>query len=144
MIGRVNVQVFLFTRTPKFMLLILKRIPERDGYWQPISGGIEDGEEPIDTIKQEIFEETGINELERIIDLKYDFIFKATWRGKFTTMREFCFGAEIDIVRQIELSGEHEDYKWCTEAEARRLLNWMSNLIALDHLMKLLKIELRE
>ena len=84
MIGRVNVQVFVFTRNPKFMVLILKRIPERDGYWQPISGGIEEGEKPIDAIKREVYEETGIKKLERIIDLEYSFIFKTTWRGKLT------------------------------------------------------------
>ena len=84
MIGRVKVQVFLFIRNPKFMVLILKRIPERNSYWQPISGGIEEGEKPIDAIKREVYEETGIKKLERIIDLEYSFIFKTTWQGKLT------------------------------------------------------------
>lgn len=50
MISRVNVQVFLFTKSPKLMILLLKRIPERGGYWQPISGGIEEGEDPYDAV----------------------------------------------------------------------------------------------
>ena len=66
MIGRENVQVFLFTRNPKFMILILKRIPEREGHWQPVSGGIKEGEKPVDTLRREVYEETGINEFERI------------------------------------------------------------------------------
>ncbi len=144
MIGRVNVQVFVFTRNPKFMVLILKRIPERDGYWQPISGGIEEGEKPIDAIKREIYEETGIKELERIIDLKYSFIFKTLWHGKLTKMREICFAIEIKKEKPIRISNEHEEYKWCTEDEAKKFLKWEHNIIALNKLINLIKLEYEE
>ena len=60
MIGRVNVQVLVFKKHPMFRILILQRVPGRNSYWQPISGGIERGEKPIDTVKREVFEETGL------------------------------------------------------------------------------------
>jgi dATP pyrophosphohydrolase len=139
MIGRVNVQVFVFIRNPKFMVLILKRVPEREGHWQPISGGIEEGEKPIDTIKREITEETGIQELERIIDLKYSFIFKTLKHAKITKMREICFAAEIKREKPIKISNEHEEYKWCTEDEAKNLLKWKNNIIAFNKLINLVE-----
>lgn len=141
MIGRENVQVFLFTRNPKFMVLILKRVPEREGHWQPISGGIEKGEKPIDTLRREMYEETGINKFERIIDLKYNFIFETMWRGKLTKMREFCYATEIKEETSIKLSNEHEEYRWCTEDEAKEFLKWEHNLVALNKLINLLKLE---
>ena len=57
MIDRINVQGFIFTLSPQFEVLILKRIPERSGHWQPISGRIEKGETFMDTIKREVKEE---------------------------------------------------------------------------------------
>ena len=144
MIGRVNVQVFVFTRNPKFMVLILKRVPERKGHWQPITGGIEEGEKPLDTIKREVYEETGIKELKRIIDLKYSFIFKTTWRGKLTKMREYCYATEIKEEKAIRLSNEHEEYKWCTEDEAKIFLKWEHNINPLNKLINLIKLEYKE
>lgn len=139
MIGRVNIQVFIFTRNPKFMVLILKRVPEREGHWQPISGGIEEGEKPIDTIRREIYEETGIQELERIFDLNYSFIFTTMWHGKLTTMREICFAAEIKKEKPIKISNEHEEFKWCTEDEAKKFLKWEHNIIAFNKLINIVE-----
>lgn len=144
MIGRVNLQVFIFTRNPKFMVLILKRIPERDSYWQPISGGFEEDEKPIDAIKREIYEETGIKELERIIDLKCSFIFKTLWYGKLTKMREIYFTTEIKKEKPIRISNEHEEYKWYTEDKAKIFLKWKHNIIALNKLINLIKLEYEE
>ena len=143
MIGRVNVQVFIFTRNPIFRVLILKRIPEREDHWQPVSGGIEKGEKPIDTVKREVYEETGIKELERIIDLEYNFLFTTTWHSKLTKMREYCYAAEIKKVSSIKLSNEHEEYKWCTEQEVKKYLKWENNLIPLNNLIKFLNLDSR-
>ena len=57
-------------------------------------------------------------------------------------MREFCYAAEIQNKRSIRLSHEHEKYVWCTEIEARELLKWEHNLIALEKLLALLKKEI--
>ena len=140
MIRRINVQVFVFTKNPIFRVLILQRVPERNNYWQPISGGIEKGEEPIDTVKREVFEETGIKFLKGIINLNYTFTFETMWHGKLTKMKEICFAAEIKEIRQIKLSNEHQDYKWCTEIEAKNFLKWEHNLITLNKLVEILNL----
>lgn len=44
MIERTNIQALVFSTNPSFKALILKRTPERSGYWQPVCGGIENGE----------------------------------------------------------------------------------------------------
>jgi dihydroneopterin triphosphate diphosphatase len=63
MATRVNVQAFVFTTNPEFNVLILKRVSERSGYWQPVCGGIEPGETPKEAAVREVFEETAIKNI---------------------------------------------------------------------------------
>lgn len=137
MITRINVQVFLFTRNPDFKVLVLKRTQERGGFWQPKSGGIEEGESIYDTIKREILEETGIQDIKNVYDLDYTFTFKAPISRKW--MRDICFGVEIDNIFDVKLGDEHEEYIWCNEKEAKQILKWKHYLTALDKLLKIIR-----
>ena len=44
------------------LFLLLKRIPSRGGFWQPVTGGVNAGEDFTLAAKREVQEETGINE----------------------------------------------------------------------------------
>lgn len=136
MVQRVNVQVFVFSKNPSFNVLILKRTPERSGYWQPVSGGVEKGEELIETVLREVSEETGIENIKSIVDLEYTFTYKETKNGVLMDMQDFCFAVEIENLFAVKLSDEHEEYKWCSYIEAKEYLKWEHNLIALKKLMK--------
>jgi len=134
---RLNVQVFVFTVNPHFEVLILKRTPERSGYWQPVSGGIEKGEEPESAVIREVTEETGIRTVKRVINLDYAFSYKEPKNGVLMDMQDFCFAVEIDALQGVQLSDEHEQYKWCSYEEARQWLKWEHNLVALDKLKEI-------
>jgi len=138
MIKRTNVQIFIFSTNPSFRVLILKRTPERSGYWQPVCGGIENGEEPKDAAIREIFEETGIDNAKDIIDLNYTFSYKETKNGTLMDMMDICFAFEVDSVLDIKLSDEHEEYRWCPYIEAKEYLKWEHNLISLEKLIKMI------
>jgi dATP pyrophosphohydrolase len=137
MAQRINVQAFVFSRNPSFKVLILKRTPERSGYWQPVCGGVEDGEELIETAFREVFEETGIKNIKSIVDLEYTFTYKEIKNSVFMEMQDFCFAVEIDHEAGIKLSDEHEEYKWCSYVEAKEYLKWEHNLIALEKLINI-------
>ncbi len=142
MIDRSNVQVFVFTRNPLFKVLILKRTVERGGFWQPLSGGIEKGEDYNDTIKREVYEETGIKEIKRIIDLNYNFTYKTSKNKELKKkMKDFCFAVEINKEKEIKLSYEHEEFLWCSQNEVKNILKWKYNLIAFNKLLKILNIK---
>lgn len=143
MLDRINVQVFIFTRKESFRTLILKRTKERSGYWQPVCGGINIGEQPVDTVVREVFEETGLNNYEKIYDLKYTFTYQETKNGELMSMRDICFAMEVKEVFDVRLSEEHEKYMWCTEKEAKEYLKWEHNLIALDMLMDIVKVNMK-
>lgn len=136
MVERINVQVFVFCKTPLFKVLILKRTPERSGYWQPVCGGVYNGEELTETVLREVVEETGIENIKSILDLKYIFTYKETKKGVLMDMQDFCFAVEVDDILDIKLSDEHEEYKWCSYIEAKVYLKWEHNLNALEKLME--------
>ncbi|WBW96941.1 NUDIX hydrolase [Oceanirhabdus sp. W0125-5] len=139
MIERTNVQIFVYTTKPTLKVLILKRIPEKSGYWQPPCGGVNKGESPIDAARRELFEETGIVHKESIIDLDYSFTYRESKNGVMMDMMDICFAAEVGEITKVELSHEHEEYSWCTETEARQYLKWEHNVKALDKLVDLVK-----
>lgn len=136
MVDRINVQVFVFYKEPSFKVLILKRTPERSGYWQPVCGGVENGEKLIETALREVLEETGIKNIKSIIDLEYTFTYKETKKGVLMDMQDYCFAVEIENESDVKLSDEHEEFRWCSYIEAKEYLKWEHNLIALEKLKK--------
>lgn len=135
MVQRVNVQVFVFCKNPCFKVLILKRTPERSGYWQPVCGGVETEENFIETVLREVWEETGISNIKLIRDLEYTFEYEEPKNGVLLDMQDFCFTAEVEDIPKVKLSEEHEEYKWCSYDEAKEHLTWEHNLIALEKLI---------
>ena len=136
MVQRVNVQAFVFCKEPSFKVLILKRTPERSGYWQPVCGGVENGEKLIEAVLREVLEETGIKNIKSIIDLEYTFTYRETKKGILMDMQDYCFAVEIENESIVKLSDEHEKFRWCSYIEAKKYLKWEHNLIALEKLMK--------
>jgi 8-oxo-dGTP pyrophosphatase MutT (NUDIX family) len=65
----VQVQGILFRRVDRGIeYLLLKTTPEREDHWQPVTGGLEEGETEIEALKREVSEETGIRNIVRIIE----------------------------------------------------------------------------
>lgn len=52
-----------------YKFLVMKRSEDRGGFWQPITGGVKEGENQIAALKRELQEETGITEYRQIINL---------------------------------------------------------------------------
>lgn len=135
-------------RLPKQVLIIPYRI--RDGHiefcifkrsdmkiWQFIAGGAEDFDADIEaSAKRELFEETGIEDIELeqlemvakipVVNVVKDFM----WGEDVFYSEEFAFAANIEG-KDITLSHEHEEYKWVDYLSARSELKYDSNKSAL-------------
>jgi 8-oxo-dGTP pyrophosphatase MutT (NUDIX family) len=89
---------------------------ERD-YWDFPKGHIEKGEKIEDTVKREIFEETGLKEIKILPGfketIKYFFKFKGKNILKFVT-----FFLVETMTKEIKISFEHIGYKWLPFEEA--------------------------
>ena len=137
MIDRINVLVFIFTKTPSFRVLLMKRKPEKGGFWQPVSGGIERNETPLQALEREVIEETGIKSYERIVDLEYTFAHNTEKDGVLMKMRDICYAVEVKRMLKITLSDEHLEYIWCDLKDCMKYLDWDPVIVALRKLVEL-------
>lgn len=114
--------------------LLLKRLPERNGFWQPVTGGLETGETQTEALYREIREETGIGKLVRVIEGLHYFEFSDP-----NLNQEYVYGVEVSPTEDVVLDGkEHSQYKWCSFREALQLLHWKENKEALERLNAIL------
>ncbi len=116
--------------------LILKRNPQKGGFWQPITGGARPNEDKIKVLKRELREETGIKKIKKIINTKYSFSFMGDDDKK---LKEYVYGVEVNPNQKITLSKEHTEAKWATLKEALKLLKYESNKKGLKKLYKIIK-----
>lgn len=92
-------------------------------YWDLPKGHIEKGEKEIDTVKREVKEETGLENIEIIRGfkewIKYFFKFKGKMIFKIVT-----FYLARTKTNNVKISGEHIDYKWLPYEEALEQLTF--------------------
>lgn len=98
--------------------LLLKVNQERGGFWQNITGGVEENEDLIPAATREIKEETGFASSQyRLEELTLSFSFKSRWGD---LVEEHCFVAILDDMHLPQLSEEHQDFCWKKIEEIKR------------------------
>jgi 8-oxo-dGTP pyrophosphatase MutT (NUDIX family) len=127
----IQVEAIIFRRNGnKIEYLLLKRIPERNGFWQPVTGGVEEGETRKEALHREIREETGVKNVITVIEGLHHFEFSDP-----NLNQEYVYGVEVSPSEEIVLDGkEHSEYRWSSFEEALQLLNWKENKEALRRL----------
>lgn len=106
-------------------------------YWQFIAGGGENRETPtqaaIRETKEEIgFEPQNIKQLTCIAYVPSEVIAESKrlhWDKNTFVIPEYSYAFECN--KEPILSKEHTEYKWLTYDEARKLLKWDSNKVAM-------------
>ncbi|MGZ9583764.1 NUDIX hydrolase [Paenibacillus marinisediminis] len=119
----------------EYLFAIFRR--SREGYWQGIAGGGEEGESILEAAKREAYEEAGILNINKYIELNsssmhsvIDVVGSFLWGPDIYVIPEYCFGVELEV-QDIFLSNEHKEFMWVTYEEAREMLKWDSNKTAL-------------
>jgi 8-oxo-dGTP pyrophosphatase MutT (NUDIX family) len=126
------VEANLWTGSP-VRILLLKRTPQRGGFWQPVSGRVEgrDGSFPA-AVRREVLEETGFRLAGPLEDLDWSYAFPGR-DGR--TWRVHAFAAELPGPSPPTLSDEHTEWAWLAPAEALRTLSLPDNRDALRRLL---------
>jgi dATP pyrophosphohydrolase len=117
--------------------LMLRRIPQRGGFWQGVSGGVEWGELLADAARRELAEETGFAPLRlEPVDCSYTFPMQDEWVEMYppgtSEVIEHVFLAVVESSQPRLSSDEHDAWRWCTFEEALALLAWPENMVALQ------------
>lgn len=127
----IQVEAMIFRRNCNVIeYLLLKRLPERNGFWQPMTGGVEEGETRDEALQREIMEETGVRNIVTVIEDLYYFEFSDP-----NLNQEYVYGVEVSPSEEIVLDPkEHSEHRWCSFQEALQLLHWKENKEALRKL----------
>uniref|UniRef100_A0A075G2C5 Bis(5'-nucleosyl)-tetraphosphatase [asymmetrical] n=1 Tax=uncultured marine thaumarchaeote AD1000_71_A04 TaxID=1455935 RepID=A0A075G2C5_9ARCH len=120
MIEERSAGVILFNKAEGIQFLVLKY---PSGHWDFVKGNIEEGEGEEETVKRELFEETGINNLE----IHQGFNEKAEYNyyKKNNKVHKIVsyYLAETNQ-KQVKLSFEHLEYKWSDYEDSMKLITF--------------------
>lgn len=114
------------------LYLLLKRNHILGGYWQPVTGYIEESETDRYAALRELLEETGIEDYARILDPEYSFVFDMNGASCTVTV----FAVEVKDPPEIIISYEHTESMWLFYEDARKQLYWPNNVETIDFLHK--------
>jgi lipoyl(octanoyl) transferase len=104
-------------------VLLMKRAPDRGGFWQILTGCIELGESALVAAAREVHEETGFApRLDELRELGYAHSFAMRDRMPPPFAHETSFVLKLANGAEPRLSEEHVEHRWCTAFETMQLL----------------------
>ena len=128
--------VILFNKTEEIQFLVLKY---PSGHWDFVKGNIEEGEEEKETARRELFEETGINNM----NIKKGFNQKVEYNyyKKNNKVHKIVsyYLAETEQ-KEVKLSFEHLDYKWVNYDNLMKLITFDNSKDILKKANELIRI----
>ena len=124
-----------------FLLLQCPETHRHRSYWQPITGGVEKNETPVQTCIREVVEETGLLiKSDKIITLIEQLIVFVEDENYELNKTVFIFNhSEPDS--KILISDEHINYKWMSPEKVPDFLLWESNKKTFSEVIKYLGIK---
>jgi len=119
--------VVVVRRGPEF--LVMRRAPERLGYWSLVSGGLEPDETPLEAAQRELFEEARLEAVVRPLPLTLSYsllddppAIRARYAPGIERVTVHAFVVDAPVKWEPTLDAEHDLYQWCDLDEALELL----------------------
>ncbi len=129
-----KVQVWILLNEKKRRVLLLQTTLARGMFWQPITGGVEEGETLEAAAEREMREETGLN-LGKPTAADFSFKFAAEGRGLIEET-VFYYVLETKPPEVMIDPREHQVYCWLSVKEAAECIKWDSNQTAFERVLE--------
>ena len=135
------ISALILIYTVDLQVLIMERA-DKAGYWQSVTGSLENGETPLHAAIREVHEETGLNAMQyNLQDWQMSNVYEIYehWRHRYAPgvihNTEHLFALELPKTLPIKLApDEHVRYEWVDWREAaKRVFSW-TNVEALRKL----------
>ncbi len=135
------ISVLVLIHTADLQVLLIERA-DKAGFWQSVTGSIEDGESLRDAAIREVMEETGLDATQyKLTDWSLSHVYEIYphWRHRYAPgvihNTEHIFGLELPAPVAVKLSPqEHVSYEWVDwRAAAKKVFSW-TNVEALKAL----------
>lgn len=135
------ISALVLIHTQDLQVLIMERA-DKKGFWQSVTGSLEQGETPLQTAVREVYEETGLDATQYELQDWYTtntYEIYPHWRFRYapevTHNTEHLFGLLLPNALPIKMApDEHVQYEWVDWREAaKRVFSW-TNIDALSKL----------
>jgi 8-oxo-dGTP pyrophosphatase MutT (NUDIX family) len=120
MIKEKSVGAVIFRKDKEIKYLLLHYRYKTD-YWDFPKGNIEKGEEEEDTVRREIKEETGIEDIKFVDGFKEKISYFYRREGELVSKEVVYFLIETSI-SEVKISEEHVGYEWVNFDNAKKRL----------------------
>ncbi|MCE9633254.1 MAG: dihydroneopterin triphosphate diphosphatase [Methylophilales bacterium] len=126
------ISVLVLIHTPDLQVLLLERA-DKEGFWQSVTGSLEDGETLQQTAIREVLEETGLDAHQyQLADWQLSHVYEIYphWRHRYapgtTHNTEHIFGLELPEKIAVKLApDEHVRYEWLDwRTAAIKVFSW--------------------
>lgn len=134
----VSVLVVIFAQDTGRVLMLQRR--DDPGFWQSVTGSLEPGETPAQTVAREVWEETAIDivqanavviETGKAIDFEIFAHYRHRYAPGTTHNREHWFTLALPHEQDVTLT-EHLAFQWLMPAQAAALTKSWSNRQAIE------------
>lgn len=122
-----KIQIALFRKSRNNIEFLLLKANKKRIFWQGVTGGVESYDKDLKhAVVRELKEELNIDaKPEQVIGPLHQFDFITSRKGfEGQITNEQCFGFQLLKDYEVQLSKEHNEYRWLPYEEAYKLIDY--------------------